>query len=397
MERPSMKAVKEFCSESHFVSSFKLALVLLPLLVTFATGTSMAQSLPSGWSNADIGAVGTAGSASYSSGTFTVQGAGQLWGTSDKLHFVYQPLSGDGAIVARVNSIQGGSSPQIGVMIRETLSSGAKEAVAFFLPNNAAMYYRTTTGASTATTTTGFTASSYPYWVRVVRSGNVFTGYISLDGVYWTQIGTSQTIMMTQDTYVGLVVSSQTSGLATATFSYASVTSVASPAPAITSVSATTGSIGSQVVITGAWFGASQGSSVVYLNGSPVTVNSWSDTSITITIPAGATSGYLAVAVAPSMNSSNAVFFAVTTQPLPSGWLDQDVGQVAVAGSATWANGTFTVKGSNQISSTSDKFHFVYRPISGDGVIVARVASISGGTTPQVAVIIRETLDLAGC
>jgi len=44
------------------------------------------------------------------------------------------------------------------------------------------------------------------------------------------------------------------------------------------------------------------------------------------TIPAGATSGPLLVSVAPSMNDSNVVQFAVTWQPLPPSWLDQDVG-----------------------------------------------------------------------
>ena len=138
-----------------------------------------------------------------------------------------------------------------------------------------------------------------------------------------------------QNIYIGLAVAGTTSSLYTATFDNASVTSSASPAPAITSVSATTGSIGSQVVISGSGFGASQGNSVVLLHGAAVTINSWSDSSITITIPSGATTGYLLVSVAPSMNDSNPVYFTVTANPLPPGWLDKDIGQVGVIGSAT--------------------------------------------------------------
>ena len=54
----------------------------------------------------DVGAVGVAGSASYSNGTFTVSGSGDdVWGTADAFHYAYQSLSGDGQIVARVASV----------------------------------------------------------------------------------------------------------------------------------------------------------------------------------------------------------------------------------------------------------------------------------------------------
>src|SRR4030095_3748145 len=48
-------------------------------------------SLPSPWQTADIGAVGAAGSASYSSGTFTIAGSGaDIWGTADEVSYGYQ-------------------------------------------------------------------------------------------------------------------------------------------------------------------------------------------------------------------------------------------------------------------------------------------------------------------
>jgi hypothetical protein len=51
------------------------------------------------------------------------------------------------------------------------------------------------------------------------------------------------------------------------------------------------------------------------------------------------------VSVAPDMDDSNPIVFTVTTQPLPVPWLDQDVGAVGLAGSGTYASGTFTVAG----------------------------------------------------
>jgi len=295
-------------------------------------------------------------------------------------------------MVARVVSMQG-SSAQAGIMIRETLNAGANHVYLFDYSSTTYITERTSTGASSTYQSLG--SGTLPYWIKLVRSGNVFTMYGSPDGVNWAQLGTSQTVSMAQNVYVGLAVSSRTtSALATATFDSVSVSSAAAPAPVITAVSATTGSIGSQVVISGTGFGGLQGGSAVLLNGAAVTINTWSGTSISITIPAGASSGLMLVSIAPSMNDSNAVRFTVTSQPLPVSWLDQDVGSVGLAGSASYANGTFTVAGAGQgtLFSSADGFHFAYLPLTGDGTMVARVVSLQGSSA-QAGIMMRETLD----
>src|SRR2546426_8132214 len=351
-------------------------------------------TLPSVWSDGDIGAVGLAGSANYANGTFTVAGAGQgtFFTSSDGFHFVYQSLSGDGTMVARVVSLQG-SAAQAVIMVRETLNAGANHVYVFDYSSTIYMTERTSTGASSSYQSLG--SGALPYWIKLARSGNAFTMYSSADGVNWLQLGTSQTVSMVQNAYVGLAVSSRTtSALASATFDSVSLSSAAAPAPVITAVSATTGSIGSQVVISGTGFGALQGGSAVLLNGAAVTVNTWSGTSISITIPVGATTGSLLVTIAPSMNDSNAIRFTVTAQPLPVSWLDQDVGVVGLAGSAGYANGTFTVAGAGQgtFFTSSDGFHFVYQSLTGDGTMVARVVSLQGSAA-QAGIMVRETLN----
>jgi RHS repeat-associated protein len=356
--------------------------------------TVTTQPLPTGWLDQDIGLVGIAGNATYNSGTFTVNAAGQgVFSTADEIHFVYQSLSGDGTIVARVVSLTGSSSPPAGVMIRDSLSAGSTSAFVAYRTSTGYLVIRTTQDASSTYQT--IASATLPYWVKLVRSGNTFTGYTGPDGVNWTQVGTTQTISMAQNVYIGLAVSSDTtSALSTATIDNVSITTSTIPAPVITGVSATTGSIGSQVVITGDGFGVSQSSSVVLLNGSPVTINSWNSTSIIVTIPSGATSGPLLVSVAPSMNDSNYVLFTVTSQPLPAGWLDQDVGTVGLAGSATYASSVFTVNGAGQgLFYSADQFHFVYQPLLGDGTIIARVATQTGDNSPIAGVMIRATLN----
>jgi RHS repeat-associated protein len=358
------------------------------------SSTFTVTALPSGWSDSDVGPVGIAGSASYANGIFTVKGSGQFVGNTnaDQCHFAYQGLSGDGTIVARVVSASGTTSNQVGLMIRETLSAGATMAFVDFDTNSYGyFYYRTTTGASGTYNSLG-AGLTLPYWLKLVRSGNTFTPYSSTDGVNWTAIA-SETITMAQNVYVGLAVESgSNSTLSTATFDNVSISPAASPAPVITNVSNTTGSIGSQTTIVGTGFGAAQGGSLVQISNVLATVNSWSSTSITITIPTGATSGPLVVCLAPSMNDSNPWDFTVTGQPLPTSWLDQDIGSVPSAGSASYAGGVFTVTASGSGPNTNnDKFHFVYQPLSGDGTIVARVTS-EQGSYPTAGVMIRETL-----
>jgi len=351
-------------------------------------------ALPSGWSDGDVGSVGLAGSAGYSNGTFTVAAAGAgIYNSADAFHFVYQPLMGDGSIVARLASLQGGSSfVAAGVMIRGTLDAGSVNAKTADWRFYNEIYFDMRTSAGGSTSEPGNVSATLPYWVKVARSGNSFSSYTSSDGVNWVQLGTSQTISMGQTVYVGLAVTSgSTTALATATFDNVSVNSASAPAPVISSVSATNGVIGSQIVIGGAGYGDLQGNSVVLLNHSVVTIKSWSATSITITIPTGATSGPLVVLMAPSMNASNPVIFTV----LPSPWLEQDIGSVGVAGSAGYSNGTFTVAAAGAgIYNSADGFHFVYQPVTGDGSIVARLASLQGGSSFVAAgVMIRGTLD----
>jgi len=82
---------------------------------------------------------------------------------------------------------------------------------------------RTNTGASSSYQSVG--SATLPYWIKLTRSGNVFSMYGSTTGVNWTLLGTSQTISMAPSVYIGLAVSNRTtSSLATATFDNVSLT-----------------------------------------------------------------------------------------------------------------------------------------------------------------------------
>jgi len=136
--------------------------------------------------------------------------------------------------VARIASLENtAGSARLGVMIRESLSANARFVSMLFRPptTTAQMQSRSTVGGSAATID-GATLSP-PYWVRLTRAGNVFTGTTSPDGVTWTNVGQA-TIAMSSTTFVGLAATANSPTLlntATAT----NVTVLADPVVAITS------------------------------------------------------------------------------------------------------------------------------------------------------------------
>lgn len=83
--------------------------------------------------------------------------------------------------------------------------------------------------------------------------------------------------------------------------------------PSIGSLSPSSAASGRSITITGTNFGTSQGSSTVKFNGTSATSTSWSDTSIVIPVPNGATTGNVVVTAAGT--ASNGVNFTVVTAP----------------------------------------------------------------------------------
>jgi hypothetical protein len=81
------------------------------------------------------------------------------------------------------------------------------------------------------------------------------------------------------------------------------------PPPSITNLSAGSGYAASSITITGTSFGATPSSSTVTFNGTTAIVNTWSDTSLAVTVPAAATTGNVVVTVGGV--ASNGVLFTV--------------------------------------------------------------------------------------
>ena len=440
---------------SHFLA-YSSGVSAASLGAGTGAAVTVAAAVPAGWVSQDVGNVGKAGSTVESGGVFTVTGAGaDIYDQQDSFHYTYGMLTGDGQIIARVDSFQKThNSAKFGVMIRESLSTNSKNAyIAINGAYGGGFQYRTGTGGSTSINwANGLTA---PKWVKLVRLGDTISASYSSNGTSWTTVG-STTVAMQQSVHIGLaVLSHDVTKLSTAKFSNVTVTPLNQPTnPPPTGESttvtiqaeSTTRSSGTAVGtqhrgFTGTGY-VNLGSSgnyisipvttstagtatitIRYANGGttnrPLAVSAngtagsnlvmaptggwttWTDVTVNVNLPQGANTIRLS-----STGSSGANIDSIkiesegTTTPPPAGsaWngVGQDIGNVGKSGnSSTGSDNVTTVAGSGaDIWGTADAFHFSYQELTGNGSIVARVVS-QQNTDPwaKAGLMIRESLN----
>jgi len=193
----------------------KKLLYLVSFVLVLSLVGSASATLPAGWLNQDIGTTG--GSADESGGTWTIEGDGaDIWDNADHFHFVYQFLEGDGEMTARVTDVGTGSNnwAKAGVMIRETLDPGSTHAMEIITPGSGSgigFQWRPTTGGGSAWSGSTEPVVSPPYWVRIKRTGDLFEGFHSPDGITWEKEG-DITISMVPNVYIGLARTSHAAG-----------------------------------------------------------------------------------------------------------------------------------------------------------------------------------------
>ena len=113
------------------------------------------------------------------------------------------------------------------------------------------------------------------------------------------------------------------------------VTGQRPPLPMISVLNPTSGSVGDAVRLTGTSFGGSQGTSTVTFNGVRATATSWSDGTIDVRVPTGASSGSVVVTV--GGQASNGVAFTVTVPARP--WINDLSPPDGVVGTAVTISG----------------------------------------------------------
>jgi hypothetical protein len=154
-----------------------------------------------------LGSVRDGDAVRNASGSLVLTGGGDLSGPSDAGTFVWQTLSGDGQVVARVTSLdQAGSDARAGIMIRDSLAPRSPHA---FLGINGGgdfrWIYRTRAGTQSKLRVIG-KGSPPATWLKLVRDGDKISAFKSRDGDEWTRIG-STIVNLGKNCYIGLMVS----------------------------------------------------------------------------------------------------------------------------------------------------------------------------------------------
>jgi hypothetical protein len=161
--------------------------------VAVTSGGGTPGTLPSPWSQTDVGAVGRSGSGSEAGGAFTVAGAGaDMWGTADAFHFVYTSNVSEGSIAARVVSMDN-TNPfaKAGVMFRASLDPAAAHVILDVRPDgNIEFMTRSASGADT--TFIAGAVTSFPATLMLQRvHGSVDSAFVAsvFESGAWRQIG----------------------------------------------------------------------------------------------------------------------------------------------------------------------------------------------------------------
>jgi PKD repeat protein len=374
---------------------------------TTATISSGTTPLPAPWQTQDVGSVGSTGSASFANGRFTVAGAGaDIWGTQDGFRYVYQPLAGDGQIVARVTTIQNThGAAKAGVMIRESLNNNAANALVNVTPGGGIELLVRSSGGGATSFVAGAT-QALPAWLKLARTGSNIVASISADGSAWSVVGT-RSVSMSANVLVGLAVTSHNySVLNTSSFDNVSVTSSSTTQPPATP-SSPTPSNGATAVSTTASLTWSAGGATSYdvsfgtANPPPQVATGVTASTYRPSSMANATTYYWRVVARGPGGASTGPVWSFTTAPastggaIPAPWTNRDIGSVGRAGSASFSSGTFTVAGSGaDIWGSVDSFHYVYQPLTGNGQIVARVLTMQNTHNyAKAGVMVRGSLD----
>ena len=158
-------------------------------------------------------------------GGVDVSGSGStIGGASDQFHFGWQERTGNFDLEVRVAGLTV-TDPFVraGLMARESLDATARFGAAFAASVQLGCFFQARlTNAAAATVSAprnGFPVN-YPYtWLRLRRSGNTLTGFASVDGLNWTQLGTATLAGLSNRLYVGFAVcSDNTNAVALARF-----------------------------------------------------------------------------------------------------------------------------------------------------------------------------------
>ncbi len=179
------------------------------------------------WMGSAIGSKAT-GHFDDDDGTVVVEATGgEIYSTDDSFYYVYQTATDSQEYVLRVTNWSGSvvNETQAGLMVRSSLATGARHYMVYLTGDNK-IRLRWRQYESQASSAFFGPPVTLPIWLKVVRTGNIFTAFYSNDGAQWTQVDEPQTLnQFPKEAHYGMAVASYLAGWSTtATFTNGAAT-----------------------------------------------------------------------------------------------------------------------------------------------------------------------------
>ncbi len=123
----------------------------------------------------------------------------------DQFYFVHQTLTGNGTLTARLTGLSSAKLQpwaKAGIIVKASMTPGSAYAAMLGTGANGVRFQYDYTGDKAGL------PGLAPHWLRLTRSGDVLTGYDSMDGVHWLPVGSTVLRGLPATVQVGLIAAS---------------------------------------------------------------------------------------------------------------------------------------------------------------------------------------------
>ena len=160
------------------------------LLGAWSAAVRVAMPSPALWQHTGVGGINAGVTEVRPSAHYDASANGRdIGGTADEFGFIYRHVTGDFDYAVRVTRLDGSDPGRMaGLMARSSLDAEGPNAYVKLLESEVQLTSRGTTGGQTATRAVLGTNTG-ARWVRLRRTGDVFTTFVATEGRIWTEVG----------------------------------------------------------------------------------------------------------------------------------------------------------------------------------------------------------------
>jgi len=357
---------------------------------------------PEGWLSRDIGSMKTAGFVLREGDIFTLGGSadGSTADLSEGFHYMYKTLDGDLELTAEISAVEFPTVGGLGGISFSADSAVMSAAMARLVYTGEGMVrYESRASQGDTVITLAESNMTAPFWIKMTKSGNMISAFLSEDGETWSALGTDLLLDLGAEFEGGLMTgSNDNNNLSILTFEHVSLIHSASTVNNPVSDQRMTVGLSNEIDISKV-FGhpVDMPPEVSVENSAPEVLTATLDANLILTLSA-LTQGnaMITLSIGEDPSKSSTQFEVTATEALDSDWLFADLGEAlnegypASLGAQAYSISTFG-KG---ITGVSDECSYLYKEKEGSQQIMARIGSIEDrGSASLAGLMFRESTD----